>query len=595
MKSIKLLLFMQFIALVPAVLFISLYMGISFTSFVLLILLFLLMGWSMYRYKQQKSFIHYPLLFTIIMSFFIYGLHALGSMQAPQTFTLLKAEESVTLLTLNKPSAIDKVCYYVGIDYDSFTLEYETKAQWKTFYTYKKDYPYSFSWKCQDIALAHVQKIIVRATENEKLVWSTDNQLMLGEIRFSYQGKPIRYTTDKSQLNDETDIPITQGYYGGMFFDEIYHGRTAYEIIHHLEIYENTHPYLGKHIIIQGIKLFGMTPFGWRFSNIFFAALMVFILYYFALQLFREHLFAFAAALLMTYSFMHLAQARIGLIDTFGVTFTLISYHYLYRFIREQTLALLLWSGVFFGLAISIKWSAVFASLGFMFIALYLLLSHYPLQKRFRGWGLIKYGLLSYGVLALGIYGLSFFDIYMRTGSLQSIIDYNTNMYHYHSTLIATHPYSSPWWSWPLDWKPMGYYKEDHEGLTRSINAFGNPAIFWTGIIALLYTLYQALRYKSLEAMFILLAFIGLYIPYVFIGRLMFIYHFYYAVPFLMLAIVYMLQDSMMKFATLKYLYMVYFCVVIGLFLLYYPLLSGVEISRVFVNQYLLWLPKWWM
>ena len=49
------------------------------------------------------------------------------------------------------------------------------------------------------------------------------------------------------------------------YFDEIYHARTAYEHIHGIRPYENTHPPLGKILIGIRIRLFGMTPFGWRF------------------------------------------------------------------------------------------------------------------------------------------------------------------------------------------------------------------------------------------------------------------------------------------------------------------------------------------
>ncbi len=83
-------------------------------------------------------------------------------------------------------------------------------------------------------------------------------------------------------LNDEPDITIDTTYYGGMFFDEIYFGRTAYEILHKLQIYETTHPFLGKAIISQGIKMFGMTPFGWRFINVIFATFMIILMLLFS-------------------------------------------------------------------------------------------------------------------------------------------------------------------------------------------------------------------------------------------------------------------------------------------------------------------------
>ena len=44
-----------------------------------------------------------------------------------------------------------------------------------------------------------------------------------------------------------------------MYFDEIYHGRTGYEQLHKMPVYETTHPPLGKDLIMVGIALFGMT------------------------------------------------------------------------------------------------------------------------------------------------------------------------------------------------------------------------------------------------------------------------------------------------------------------------------------------------
>jgi len=338
-----------------------------------------------------------------------------------------------------------------------------------------------------------------------------------------YKEKPVLYQTGKKYLNDEQKLSIDTKYFGGMFFDEIYHRRTAYEILHGIKVYETTHPYLGKLLILPGIQFFGMTPFGWRLSNVLFAALFICMMYYFALQIFRKRLFAFTATFLLTYSFMHLTQSRIGLIDTFGVFFVFVSYYYLYRFIKEQQLTLLLWSGLFFGLASAVKWSAVFASSGFVFIALYLLLSRYPLEKRFSGMKLILYGILSYGVLAGIVYAISFFDIYLQTGSFQKILDYQFNMYAYHYRLQSTHAYGSAWWSWPIDFKPMCYTREIHGTLFRSVTAFGNPAIFWMGTVAIGYLFYVSVKKRTLEAMFILLAFLGLYLPYAFVGRLMFI------------------------------------------------------------------------
>ncbi len=69
---------------------------------------------------------------------------------------------------------------------------------------------------------------------------------------------------------------------------KIYFGRTAYEILHKLQIYETTHPFLGKALISYGVKLFGMTPFGWRVIDVIFGTLIIIALYYLALLYLRR-------------------------------------------------------------------------------------------------------------------------------------------------------------------------------------------------------------------------------------------------------------------------------------------------------------------
>jgi 4-amino-4-deoxy-L-arabinose transferase-like glycosyltransferase len=584
MKSNKLHLALQFFILLPFTLFLFIYTeGMGYLALTIGVLGYL--GLNSYQFLKRKKMFMIPVLFLLMGSFYVYTFNHLGSNDTPQTYETLKDGQSVTLFDFGEETKIDKLCYYVGIDKDvSFTLEYRYKDKWTKFYTYENSYPYSFKWRCIQKGYT-TQKVLFRVLKNE---------MMLNEVRFSYKGKDVPYTTSKKLLNDEPEAKVDSTYYSSMFFDEIYFGRAAYEIIHNKYMYENTHPYLGKLLVIPGIKIFGMTPFGWRFVNVLFAGLLIFMAYYFAMKMFKEEQYGVMAAVLMTYSFMHLAQARIGLIDTFGVLFVFVSYFYLYQFIIKQRVSQLWLSGLFFGLAASVKWSAVFAAGGFVFIALYLLLTKYPLHKRFAGYKLLVYGVLSYGVLAFIVYLLSFFEIYAQGRGLQGVIDYNISMYNYHSMLQATHPYSSSWWTWPLDFKPMGYYRQEHDGLISTINAFGNPAIFYTGIVAVLYVMYAAFIRKSLDALFILFAFLGLYLPYVFIGRLMFIYHFYYAVPFLMLAIVYMFRDGMQRFAIVGKLFWVYLAIVVGLFLAFYPVLSGYEVEKSYVDTWLRWSSGWW-
>src|SRR5690606_36756617 len=81
---------------------------------------------------------------------------------------------------------------------------------------------------------------------------------------------------DFSAIADEPQTWIRgRGFLASTYFDEIYHGRTGYEFLHRLPIYETTHPPLGKWFISWGIDIFGMTPFGWRASGVIASALTV--------------------------------------------------------------------------------------------------------------------------------------------------------------------------------------------------------------------------------------------------------------------------------------------------------------------------------
>jgi len=576
----KKLLILQTILTVPLLLFIAIYAhDIPLLYLTIPTLLILLLGYNTYSNRMIKP----PLLTTLVVSFLFYAFYGLGSQYAPQTFEKFtpKSNSKYILFNFQKKEHIDKLCYYVGIDKNAkFRLGYsESEGKWKKFYQYDKSFPFSFRWNCEKVNI-QTDKIGILVSKGE---------INLGELRFMEGNSTIPYQTTAQKLNDEPNIAIDTTYYGGMFFDEIYFGRTAYEILHKLQIYETTHPFLGKAIIAQGIKIFGMTPFGWRFVNVIFATLMILIVYYLAKLIFRNYIYAIASATLITYSFMHMAQARISIIDTFGTSFVLISYYFLYRFILKQRIFWLLMSGIFFGLASAIKWSAVFSSLGFLAIAIYLILK-YPLKPSFRGYRLILYGILSYVVVGLGVYYLTFYMI-MENNSFHDIIKYQIDMYNYHTQLNATHPYSSPWWSWIIDYRPMCYYRNIVGEQFSSITAFGNPAIFWVGILAILYLIYSGLIKGKIEAIFILFAFLGLYLPYIFVGRLMFIYHFYYAVPFMIIGIIYLFKELIGK-EMIMYLYL---SIVITLFLMYYPVLSGYQVDKWYVDNCLVWFSGWWL
>lgn len=454
---------------------------------------------NLVRYYRQANLIGASFLSgryfnaTIVLSltciWLFFALYKIGSNTAPQTF-FESSKSNEVILEFNKQVHIQRICFYNGIDKQGkFRIEQysEDKKTWSPFFDKGSDaFPFSFKWNCSSVNAL---------TTKTKLHFS-EQPVMLGELRFlNPYGNPInnfliKQNDEKKLFNinklfDElnTTHPIT-GYEGGFYFDEIYHARSGYELLHDLQPYDVVHPMLGKYIISQGIKLFDMTPFGYRITNVFFGALFIIVAYYFGLKLFRSRIYATLGAMLFTYSFMHLTQARIGLIDTFGVFFTMSYFYFLYigitKLKKKSGIQYFFVSALFAGLAISVKWSSLFGFVGVGFIIFYLSILNsqgkFELHPDYTKYRLTIYAFLIYATIPLLIYFAHFYVILDM--NFEQFLQHQLNILHYHDGLKSIHSFSSPWYSWILDYKPMGYFKEDFGDMTSSIVAMGHPLIF---------------------------------------------------------------------------------------------------------------------
>ena len=195
----------------------------------------------------------------------------------------------------------------------------------------------------------------------------------LGELAlYDEHGRLVNVSgVDSVLLDEQNTIPDSPSWFNSMYFDEIYHGRTAYENIKNIYPYEITHPPLGKIIISLGIRIFGMTPFGYRFMGAFFGVLMLLPLYILLKNMFGKTKVAMCGTLLFAFEFMHFTQTRIATIDTYGVFFTLLSFLFMWRWmtapytakLRTTWLDLFL-CGLSFGLGCACKWTVLYAGVG---------------------------------------------------------------------------------------------------------------------------------------------------------------------------------------------------------------------------------------
>lgn len=353
-------------------------------------------------------------------------------------------------------------------------------------------------------------------------------------------------------LCDEADtVPASSTYYNSSYFDEIYHARTAYEHLRGVYPYEVSHPPLGKEILALGIALFGMTPFGWRCMGALFGVAMLPLMWDLLRRMFRDDRVALCGTALLAFDFMHLTQTRIATIDSFATLFILLMYLFLYRYFTEGRLRHLAACGIAFGVGAATKWTCLYAGAGLGVLwALHWVFQGVQAHRDGDGrryarrlLGNIGFCLVFFVLVPGMIYYASYYPygaarglhgpgMYFTREYAAIVLENQRFMFTYHAGLVATHPYSSRWWQWLLDLRPILYYLSYGDGTVSTIGAFVNPLLCWGGLLALPVLVYRAVRHDR-TALFILVGYLAQVLPWVFISRLTFEYHYFAATLFL--------------------------------------------------------------
>ncbi len=126
----------------------------------------------------------------------------------------------------------------------------------------------------------------------------------------------------------------------------------------------------------------------------------------------------------------------------------------------------------------------------------------------------------------------------------QSLVDLTAQMYGYHNGLTSPHAASSPWWAWPFDLKPVWFYQDSFAGgTTAAIYDVGNLVVWWLGVPAMIFVSIQAFRRRSLALALIAIGFAAQWVPWARIDRAAFQYHYYTALPFIVLALAYFVAE----------------------------------------------------
>lgn len=460
-----------------------------------------------------------------------------------------------------------------------------------------------------------------------KLTFPNKNSI-LNEIWFINDGKTIgvsiaevsnntNYSMAKNIIDEQAALELDYDYRHETYFDEIYHMRNAYEIANNQKLFTAVHPLLGTQIIALGSKIFGNNLFGFRIMGVIFSTMMLPLFYALLYECFNNKYWCNVGSALLCFDFMHYTTARIATLEPFSLFFIIAMYYFMIRALKidytknlKQHFFYLILSGIMVGLAISTKWTGVYAIIGLAliyFIYEIKYLKHALEMKEDiakQTFLLILWSILCFIIIPLSIYVISFINIpiyYDKPRNIQEyliqVYDYNKYMLTYHSTLDAAHPFASRWYEWLFNLRPIWYYVNRKATTIQTISCFNNPLINISGVIAVLYNICYVIKYKNTKIMALLAMYLSQLVPWMLITRTTFAYHYYPSIPFMILLIInalVIIDNKIINKPKYHRYINTYVIICAILFIIFLPVISGFETSYVYVQKILKWLPTWY-
>jgi predicted membrane-bound dolichyl-phosphate-mannose-protein mannosyltransferase len=320
---------------------------------------------------------------------------------------------------------------------------------------------------------------------------------------------------------------------GEIVFDEVHFVGQARHYLR-AEPFLDPHPPLAKLVIAAGIWLFGDGPWGWRVGIAAVGTALVPITYLLARRMMRSRTAGALAAAFVLADGMFLVDSRIAVIDIVYVTLAALSYLLLFRFVDSRDdpsrRRALLGLGAALGLCVAAKlYVPAFTFLLVMGFLGYVLTRDHrrPTRRDVAAFALTgSVAALAYLAVFLPHYAHGWW------GGIEDLFNYYRDVIWYQeSVAAATHPYASPWWSWPLMLRPIAYWQEfPKEGAVAIVWAGGNPVLWWGALTAITITAVQALERPTLARSFLVIAYLGYLAIWIWVGRTLFLYHYLPAV-----------------------------------------------------------------
>lgn len=392
------------------------------------------------------------------------------------------------------------------------------------------------------------------------------------------------------------------------YFDEVYHAVTAKAYADNNPApydpfspapkegtaYDWLHPPLAKLIQAGAIKLFGDNPVGWRLPSVIFGTALIVAVFILALLLFNPIVAIFAASVIALEN-LTLVMSRITMNDIILSFFVVTSFIFVVLYIRHNKWLYLLLTCLFLGFSVSTKWPGVYAVGTIFLFVVFLNLKKKKVQIR---------NILLLLIPALLYLFIGYGQYWLQGHTVKQFIDLHKQIWWYQNRHDLEHGYGTTplycvpqglngpktWCPWVLDVRGVYFSYEQYGDRAGYIYALGNPAIFWLGILAISYLLGKFIEERKTEYLLPVFAYFVFWVPWVFSPRIMFLYHYLPSIPFLSIALGYILYlIYKTKFKVFAFVILAIFA---GVFLYLFPISTGYPIPVEAISKFML-LPTW--
>ncbi|GAC1410957.1 MAG: hypothetical protein NVSMB64_20370 [Candidatus Velthaea sp.] len=226
----------------------------------------------------------------------------------------------------------------------------------------------------------------------------------------------------------------------------------------------------------------------------------------------------------------------------------------------------------------------------------------------------ISLDVLILGMLVVGgaVYAASYIPYFALGHNFIDLVSLQKQMYWYHSTLKATHPYASQWWQWPILQKPISYFYHDFrvgEAMkdpaaccVAEILALPNPFVWWLGLLSIPFAGFLAWKERNKGYALLVVAYFLQWLPWIGSPRIAFEYHFYPNLAMIVLANTVLLQRIWNWRAelaaagttwTMPRIGVALYCITVAIaFVYFYPVLAGVHVTWSQWHDRM-WFPSW--